>query len=388
MRTGYIEKPQTVYSPLALSDGKLEEVEDGWGYNIDMPRLPAVCPLYVGGLDDFVAASPSGDTLLGAFEDYWPFRESFGQISPDAPQTGASLNLHHLYERLRDKEQDMLRSLLLACLPNLNTLDYQPPWDHWLLCQTVSWAATHYLEGNSKHTAFRNLRKVRITKITDREQNLLPIIAAFMGLPNITTVSASGVRRGYYERDSTVAISQVTDLKFIDHDVSCRDLEELLDGGKPLKTFRSITNDWVYIHHIGKVLSNNARSSLEILELSKLIKNGTARKQGFIHLHKFARLREVTIEYSYLVRYTRDSRETKLADVLPHSLEALTLKTEGPTEVLFSDLVDLLHQKSRRVPMLRKLDVHAFFIAAEYKHMALRKACREGGVSLSLFCGE
>ena len=298
------------------------------------------------------------------------------------------LNLHHFYERLRKRHQEVLCPLLLASLPNLTTLHYRYCMDrNHYLDLILRWAASKLSKANTKNTAFRNLRIVHITTVT-RCQHMLPLLATFMGLPNITTLSASGVSQGGFQRDSKLSVSKVNELTLIDHDLSSQNLEKLLEGGKQLKTFRSITIESTqpqYIKGIGKVLLVYAQSSLEKLELSKLTKTGRVRNWGPIQLQKFENLRELTIEYTYLSRFTHETLEMKLADVIPRSLEILTLKTEGCTEILYQDLLNMLQRKKLRVPLLAELHLHAKFGADECT-TSLRSLCKQEEVRLSLYC--
>ena len=387
VRTGYLFECKRVLSPLEMSGGKLEEIDNGWGYNLNLPRLPAF-PLSIGGLSGHKHAMNWSFHHAELQEDCLRFRAALEQRSLSKSTSAETpLNLHHFYERLRRGRQEMLFPLLLASLPNLTTLHYRYRMDrNHYLDQILRWTASKLSEGNTKNTAFRNLRIVHIT--TDiKYPKMLPLLAAFMGLPNITTLSASGVSQGGFERDAELSVSKADDLRLIDHNVSSQDLEKLLEGGKQLKSFRSITIESTqpqYARGIGKVLLANAQSSLEILELSKFTKTGGVTQWGPIQLQNFEKLRELTIEYTYLFRFTHGTLEMKLADLMPRSLEILTLKAKGYTGILYEDVLNMLHRKKLRIPLLAELHLHAKFGTNEYS--SLISLCKQKEVRLSLYC--
>ena len=285
---------------------------------------------------------------------------------------------------MRDCQQNPLRSLILACLPNLQTLDYwSSPVDSYLF-QTVCWAASNLSKENSKLTAFRNLRSVdlKTTPFRRREgarRNLLPLVAAFTRLPNIVDVSASGVSGGYPKRFHEMPASRVTNLTLFDYDISSRNLERLLEGGKPLKSFRSSTSDLSccpsYADFIISVLWANARSSLVKLKLTYPRKSSCI-EQASIRLDGFEKLREIIIEHTFFARSTRPY----MADYLPRTLETLELTSEEPAKVLYRDMMNLLLRKKKRLPKLRNLSLQGDFKPDEYIY--LYNASRKAGVNL------
>ena len=365
------------YSPLTVNDGKLEQINNEWEYDLDIPRLSRPIPLSIVG--------SSGSLKVSPHRDYYSFRAAIEQSFLVKLQTEAPLNLQQLYECLQSGEPDILRSLLLICLPNLTTLEYSMYWDNYYLEQTAVWAASTFLNGNYKHTAFRKLKSVHI-KDLGSFRCFLSLVGAFMGLPNMKTVTVSRMNGSNYARIPQTTPSNATELTLIDHDISWDALDKLLTGGKPLKSFRSIVTESHTQFNVSTIcyIYWSSLKLLELFELTKQTDTGVSRKGRGARFEKFAKLRELIVDYTFLDIYDWKSPPEKstMADLLPYSLETLTLKTRGPTEKLFIDVLDTLSWKSLRFPRLRDLHLHAQF--PPDKQAALRSACRCEGVNLSL----
>ena len=378
------------YNPLTISDWKLEVIDKGWGCDLGLPRLAPICPLYAEE-DDSITPRAEKNNGRALYEEYYNFWAALAPSSMPDPHFRCLPSLHLFYECLGENYQDLLYALLLSCLPNLETLDYRSTWGQFYLDQMVLRAASHLSKKQSQHTAFRSLRSVHIT------QQPLSLLAAFMGLPSITKVSGDEVTGYDFKRTREVSIhqyasipvyslpvSRATELNLSNSDVTSRDIKKLLQGGKPLKTFRSFTDglDTNYINNIGWVLLANAQCSLEKLILYDTTQTHSPRNWGPVQLDKFEKLREVGIEFHYLARFTRDNKLLRMADFLPRSLEMLSLRTTGLTETLVLDLQDMLYRKKRRLPLLKKLHLCADFTASE--EARLKEACSDKDVTLVL----
>ena len=92
--TGRIERCQKGYNPLEMTDWEIKEINDGWGYDIDLPRLPVLCPLSVERLNEVVNRDTSDSGGAEIHEDSLRIRAALEQSPLFEPQASTPLNIY------------------------------------------------------------------------------------------------------------------------------------------------------------------------------------------------------------------------------------------------------------------------------------------------------
>ncbi|KAF6241332.1 hypothetical protein HO173_000042 [Letharia columbiana] len=298
-----------------------------------------------------------------------------------------------LCDNVRNGERDSAFAFLLFFLPNLEEICLAQSTWHF---RTLEHAILAISEQNLQRTPWTrkplmNLSQVRILGSSDD-----------IGDGEDFQVF-SGIRCAPINADDVWALRGR-----LRHAVIAEYLTELLAGIRALKRFTYSHNEnlvegsGMEPHKILGVLLEHAKHSLEYLSLTGRYdphdeESDIDPRNG--SLRDFEVLKEIVLDGRVYVEHTPDdSQESNsadisypethghfirhLVDVLPPSIETVSLVGAGGAAHVPDLLENLLEQKELRLPKLRNLIIGAWYRRPSGWEMALRERCEKVGVTL------
>ena len=308
---------------------------------------------------------------------------------------------HDLRAGIREGDRDCILSLLLPQLPNLRTLrlDASATYGIRTSYDLLGVAARESAIGHAMNVlSCRPFGRLTCADFSEQPNpNYSPTVAqtslliytldylaAFMGLPQMIKIAANSIKACAFTRAALLPPPKVTDITFLDSDIGPQAFENLIAGGAPLVALRiHLQNTSQYFDDalFSKVLLENARNSLEILEIRRVSNWGLPSNTG-INLQEFCKLKDLTVFWES-IKGDLESQMPPLADVLPFSLQNLTLCTLQHEPALVNHVLDLLAIKETTFPHLKELCLETWI--GEQDKMLLIDACKTYGVVLKSY---
>ena len=259
-------------------------------------------------------------------------------------------------EEFERQNEDFLFAFLLTILPNLERLDIR--LDRTRLEQ-VKEAIRVIKRTPEDRFRLKPLSKLIDARVLEREGSnecdleIFPLIASLPGIQILHGRNLVGMYIDCY-RDGWMtypgASLTITHMSLETCGMSPEGLEVLCKQIKGLQSFKYIAHrsGWG-LHRISDFLKN-AQSSLEELVLS----TGSGRPQFIGSLRPFTALKRLTVDTDMLIQRERMQRAV---DVLPASIETVTLTGNSLTPPLEAQFLADLYRPAFYYPNLRRLCV-------------------------------
>jgi len=248
--------------------------------------------------------------------------------------------------------EDHLFALMLACLPNLERLTISTDSNKLEAVKEVARAI------HATWSTRPSLPHVRSVHVSERDGSrgtcdleLFPLLAAIPGVQHLHGANLVGMYRECYRDGWNTypgAASSLTHLSLETCGMSVEGLEILLASLKNLRSFKYIAHRAGWGLHALSTILKPAHASLETLELST--GSGHARYIG--SLRQFTALKKVNVDTDMLFK---NSRMQRAVDILPASIETLTIAGNNMTRRLEDEFLAELYRPSFYYPALRNI---------------------------------
>lgn len=284
---------------------------------------------------------------------------SFKQAAKRAE--GVSGNVDSLIEGIKAGKEDPIVALLLLQLTNLKHLDiYVDTKDDDYHFRRV----LQYVSNAQGTEALRQLNTVgllhRKPSCSCNSQDLW-FVKAFATLPSVKDIKGRTMEETINHRDLAINVqprsSNVETLTFVCYsrrgptDLDTKELFELIEGFKALKTFIYTCQLIDRISWVHAALVAHAKHSLETL----ILESGVHGKAPIGSFRGFEVLKKLELDHAYLID-DRGSHMTRLADKLPSSLEELHVHDLDPSNPTRLDPLgagqEILEDKDTHLPNL------------------------------------